>query len=167
MMAAVGGVLAAWRRHHPRAGGHVRIPDHGIGCGDAARPRAGRVRDLPQPIGRDQRRARQHLDTAGARHPRIRVQLLRRSQRGQSPQLRHRRRPVGNEAALATGIAGLPQRVRYCVHITHGDATDTSVWDVPLRQQWPDGTTIEKIAYVIRTLEVADDRYRITSITYK
>lgn len=84
-----------------------------------------------------------------------------------APQLRHRRRPAGNEAALATGITGLPQRVRYCVHITHGDATDTSVWDVPLRQQWPDGTTIEKIAYVIRTLEVADDRYRITSITYK
>jgi hypothetical protein len=74
---------------------------------------------------------------------------------------------VGNEAALATGIAGLPEGVRYCVHITRGSATDTSVWDVTLRQQWPDDTTIEKIAYVIRTREVADGRYRITSINYK
>ena len=74
---------------------------------------------------------------------------------------------VGSEAALATGIAGLPQGVRYCVHITRGDANDGAVWDVAVRQQWPGDTTAEKIDYVIRTTEVADDRYRITSINYK
>lgn len=74
---------------------------------------------------------------------------------------------VGNEAALATGIAGLPQDVRYCVHITRGDATDTSVWDVTVRQQWPEDLAAEKVAYVIRTAEVSTGSFRITSITYK
>ncbi|WP_280220026.1 hypothetical protein [Nocardia neocaledoniensis] len=74
---------------------------------------------------------------------------------------------VGNEAALATGIAGLPQDVRYCVHITRGDANDTSVWDVTVRQQWPGDPAPEKIAYVIRTTEVSDGRHKITSINYK
>lgn len=73
---------------------------------------------------------------------------------------------VGNATALATGIAGLPQDVRYCVHITRGSTTDTSVWDVTVRQQWPGDPAAEKVVYVIRTGEVSGG-HRITSITYK
>ncbi|MEU3015585.1 hypothetical protein [Nocardia asteroides] len=74
---------------------------------------------------------------------------------------------VGNEAALAIGIAGLPQDVRYCVHITRGDANDPTVWDVTVRQQWPEDLAAEKLAYIVRTAEVSDRSYRITSIGYK
>lgn len=74
---------------------------------------------------------------------------------------------VGNEAALAIGIAGLPQDVRYCVHITRGDAKDPAVWDVTVRQQWPEDLAPEKVAYLVRTAEVSTGRFLITSIGYK
>ncbi|MFC9876320.1 hypothetical protein [Nocardia salmonicida] len=53
------------------------------------------------------------------------------------------------------------------MHITRGAATDASVWDVTQRPQWTDDTTVEKIAYVIDSCEVADGRHRITSINDK
>ncbi|MFE6925950.1 hypothetical protein ACFVAV_33405 [Nocardia sp. NPDC057663] len=74
---------------------------------------------------------------------------------------------VGNDAALAIGIAGLPQDVRYCVHITRGDAKDPAVWDVTVRQQWPEDLAAEKVAYLVRTAEVSAGRFLITSIGYK
>ncbi|MFC4377204.1 hypothetical protein ACFO5K_24290 [Nocardia halotolerans] len=74
---------------------------------------------------------------------------------------------VGSESALATGIATLPPEVKYCVHITRGDSTDPSVWHVTIHQQWPGDTGIEKIHQTMRTAEVADGRYRITSIDHR
>lgn len=74
---------------------------------------------------------------------------------------------VGDQAALADGIAGLPADVRYCVHITRGHATDLSVWNVDLRQQWPGDVGIEKIAFTMRTTELTPGEHRITSITYR
>ncbi|GAD82885.1 hypothetical protein [Nocardia asteroides] len=74
---------------------------------------------------------------------------------------------VGDESALAAGIATFPTGVKYCIHITRADSTDPTVWNVTVQQQWPGGTEIEKIQQTMRTAEVAPGRYRITSIDHR
>ncbi|WP_336086418.1 hypothetical protein [Nocardia sp. SSK8] len=74
---------------------------------------------------------------------------------------------VGDEAALAAGIATFPAGVKYCIHITRADTTDPSVWNVTVQQQWPGDTAIEKINQTMRTTEVSTGRYRITSIDHR
>ncbi|KAF0848027.1 hypothetical protein [Nocardia caishijiensis] len=74
---------------------------------------------------------------------------------------------VGDEAALAAGIATLPSNVKYCTHITRGDSTDTSIWHVTIHQQWPGDTAIEKVHQTIKTTEISTGRYRITSIDHR
>ncbi|UGT53209.1 hypothetical protein [Nocardia asteroides] len=74
---------------------------------------------------------------------------------------------VGDEAALAAGIATFPTGVKYCIHITRADATDPTLWNVTVQQQWPGEAAIEKIQQTMRTAEVAPGRYRITSIDHR
>lgn len=74
---------------------------------------------------------------------------------------------VGDEAAIADGIALLPAGVQYCVHITRSDSSDRSVWDVILKQQWPGDTEIESIPFRILTTEVTPGIFKVTSITYR
>ncbi|MFE3542571.1 hypothetical protein ACFXK0_06315 [Nocardia sp. NPDC059177] len=74
---------------------------------------------------------------------------------------------VGDEAALAAGIATFPIGVKYCIHITRADSTDPSLWNVTVQQQWPGDTAIEKINQTMRTTEVSAGRYRITSIDHR
>lgn len=73
---------------------------------------------------------------------------------------------VGDEAALADGIASYPPGVRYCVHITRAIASDPDLWHVTVEQQLP-STSVVRFAYAIRTTEVDPGRYRITSINYR
>ncbi|MFE3322853.1 hypothetical protein [Nocardia sp. NPDC059195] len=74
---------------------------------------------------------------------------------------------VGDQSALAEGIAALVPDVKYCVHILRADSTDKSAWAVTLHQKWPGDTEVEKIAFVIRTTEVSPGTHKIASITYK
>ncbi|MFC4124542.1 hypothetical protein [Nocardia rhizosphaerae] len=74
---------------------------------------------------------------------------------------------VGDEAAIAAGIATFPTGVKYCIHITRADAGDPTLWNVTVQQQWPGDAEIEKIQQVMRTAEVAPGRFRITSINHR
>lgn len=74
---------------------------------------------------------------------------------------------VGDEAALAAGIATFPLGVKYCIHITRGDSADPSVWHVTVHQQWPGESAVEKIHQTMRTAEVVDGRFRITRIEHR
>ncbi|MDO3650227.1 hypothetical protein [Nocardia mangyaensis] len=74
---------------------------------------------------------------------------------------------VGDEAALAAGIETFPLGVKYCIHITRGDSADPTIWHVTVHQQWPGDSAVEKIHQTMRTTEVVDGRYRITSIDHR
>ena len=74
---------------------------------------------------------------------------------------------VGDQSALAEGIANLVPEVKYCVHILRADSTDKAAWAVTLHQKWPGDTEVEKIAFLIRTTEISPGTHKISSITYK
>ncbi|MFF2088507.1 hypothetical protein ACFVVM_32390 [Nocardia sp. NPDC058176] len=71
---------------------------------------------------------------------------------------------VGDEAALAAGIARYPLGVRYCVRIR--PTTEPSVWDVDVEQELPT-MQAKTLEYTIHTTEVAPASFRIKSINYR